>query len=80
MFLYFELKVIEMLTGRTPWWNMDASVVHLHIACLENVVFQLPSASTEELKLVIEKMLVIGVEGRPTADELLSLEPFNSLS
>jgi len=78
--MHFDLKVIEMLTGRTPWWNMDASVVHLHIACLENVVFQLPSASTEELKSVIERMLLVKVEGRPTADELLSLEPFNSPS
>lgn len=75
--MHFGLKVIEMLTGRTPWWNLEANVVHLHLACLDNVVFQLPSTSTEELKSVIEKMLVIGVEKRPSADELLSLEPFN---
>ncbi|KAH7723724.1 STE/STE11/MEKK2 protein kinase [Aphelenchoides avenae] len=69
------ITLVEMLTSKTPWWDVEASAVHLRIA-YDQPVYRLPEGCSEQLRTVLARMLQTVPEKRPTAAELLRVEPF----
>lgn len=69
------ITVVEMLTAKTPWWDVEASAVHLRIA-YDQPQYQLPEGCSEELRKALCLMLLTAPEKRPTAADLLRIAPF----
>ncbi|CAD5210443.1 unnamed protein product [Bursaphelenchus xylophilus] len=70
--------VVEMLTTKTPWHDVDPSAVHIKIG-YEALDLKLPPRINANLELAILKMLDKTPESRPSAEALLKMAPFSSI-
>uniref|UniRef100_A0A915DDP6 Protein kinase domain-containing protein n=1 Tax=Ditylenchus dipsaci TaxID=166011 RepID=A0A915DDP6_9BILA len=68
------ITVIEMLTTKTPWWDVEANAVHIKIA-FEPPKYELPVEVSSQLRSLLDQMLQMCPEKRPTAKELLKRPP-----
>lgn len=65
-----------MLTGKTPWHDVDPAAVHIKIG-YEELQLDLPKGLSEELASVLRCMLQKEPARRPSAQDLLDSAPFN---
>ncbi|CAD5207138.1 unnamed protein product [Bursaphelenchus okinawaensis] len=68
--------VVEMLTTKTPWHDVDPAAVHIKIG-YEQPDLNLPPKIGANLESAILKMLDPCPESRPSAEQLLKLAPFS---
>lgn len=69
------ITLIEMLTTRTPWAELEPGAVVYKIA-YEPIAYQLPSSVPKSMRQTIELMHGTIPEKRPNASQLLQSEFF----
>ena len=74
------ITVIEMLTGRTPYADIEPAVLFYKMASDDKIEYDLPRTTPAALSVVISRMLVWEPSKRPTANDLLAIEIFRNKS